>query len=160
MLRIYRKKGIKSTIKCSNNGCTRQAANPQFIAKNVLNRDFTAEAPNQKWLTNITEFKWYDENKNKHKVYLSAILDLYDRWIVTYVISGYNNNPLVFNMFDKAIAPNPRVTPLFTTRASLVKMDIEYYNTRRSQQKLGILIPFEKHEQYLATANCHQIKTI
>ena len=45
VLRICRKKGIKSTIKYSNNGCTRQAANPQFIAENVLNRDFSAEAP-------------------------------------------------------------------------------------------------------------------
>jgi len=37
VLRICRKKGIKSTIKYSNNGCTRQAANPQFIAENILN---------------------------------------------------------------------------------------------------------------------------
>ena len=42
VLRICRKKNIKSTIKYSNNGCTRQAANPQFIAENVLNREFYA----------------------------------------------------------------------------------------------------------------------
>ena len=46
VLRICRKKNIKSTIKYSNNGCTRQAANPQFIAENVLNREFYADAPN------------------------------------------------------------------------------------------------------------------
>ncbi|MGP1433980.1 MAG: IS3 family transposase [Catonella sp.] len=43
----------------------------------------------------------------------------------------------------------------FTVRESLVKMIedyIEYYNTRRLQRKLGILTPFEKHEQYLAAA--------
>jgi len=43
----------------------------------------------------------------------------------------------------------------FTVRDSLVKMIedyIEYYNTRRLQRKLGILTPFEKHEQYLAAA--------
>ena len=88
VLRICRKKGIKSTIKYSNHGCTRQAANPQFIAENILNREFTADKPNEKWLTDVTEFKWYDENKDKHKVYLSAILDLYDRRIVAYVIIG------------------------------------------------------------------------
>ena len=210
VLRICRKKGIKSTIKYSNNGCTRQAINPQFIADNILNRNFTAEAPNQKWLTDVTEFKWYDENKDKHKVYLSAILDLYDRRIVAYVISDHNDNRLVFNTFDKAIVSNPGATPLchsdrgfqytnrnfhakleaagmtqsmsriakcidndpmegfcvilkreryygnrFTVRDSLVKMIedyIEYYNTRRLQRKLGILTPFEKHEQYLAAA--------
>ena len=78
VLRICRKRDIKSTIKYSNNGCTRQAANPQFIAENILNRDFTADAPNQKWLTDVTEFKYYT-GIEVHKVYLSAILDLYDR---------------------------------------------------------------------------------
>ena len=96
VLRICRKKGIKSTIKYSSNGCTRQAANPQFIAENVLNRDFTAEAPNQKWLTDVTEFKYY-VGIELHKVYLSAILDLFDRRIVSFVIRNSNNNALVFD---------------------------------------------------------------
>ena len=209
VLRICRKKGIKSTIKYSNNGCTRQAANPQFIAENVLNRDFTAEAPNQKWLTDVTEFKYYIGTE-VHKIYLSAILDLFDRRIVSFVIRDTNNNALVFDTFDKAIAENPGATPLchsdrgfqytnrifhakleaagmtqsmsrvakcidngpmegfwgilkreryygnrFTDRDALVKMIedyIEYYNTRRLQRKLGVLTPFEKHEQYLAAA--------
>ncbi|MFT8352389.1 MAG: hypothetical protein ABF685_26125, partial [Clostridium saccharoperbutylacetonicum] len=67
---------IKSTIKYKNNGCTRQAKNPQFIAENLLNRVFSASAPNEKWLTDVTEFKYYVHGE-KHKVYLSAILDLY-----------------------------------------------------------------------------------
>ena len=112
VLRICRKKGIKSTIKYANNGCTRQAANPQFIAKNILNRKFKADAPNQKWLTDVTEFKYY-ETQEIHKVYLSAILDLYDRRIVSYVIGDSNNNRLVFDTFDAAIAVNPGATPLF-----------------------------------------------
>ena len=111
VLRICRKKGIKSTIKYANNGCTRQAANPQFIAENILNREFSADAPNQKWLTDVTEFKYYVAQE-VHKVYLSAILDLYDRRIVSYVIGDSNNNPLVFDTFDAAIAANPGATPL------------------------------------------------
>ena len=75
VLRICRQKNIKSTIKYCNNGCTRQAANPQYIAENILNREFWADEPNQKWLTDITEFKYYEDGV-KHKVYLSAILDL------------------------------------------------------------------------------------
>ena len=112
VLRICRKKGIKSTIKYSNNGCTRQAANPQFIAENILDRDFTAEAPNRKWLTDVTEFKYYT-GVEVHKVYLSAILDLYDRRIVSFVIGDSNNNALVFDTFDTAIDENPGATPLF-----------------------------------------------
>ncbi len=111
VLRICRKKGIKSTIKYRNNGCTRQAAHPQFIAENVLDRKFTAEAPNKKWLTDVTEFKYYI-GIEVHKVYLSAILDLYDRRIVKFVIGDSNNNALVFDTFDAAIMDNPGATPL------------------------------------------------
>ena len=111
MLRLCRKKDIKSTIKYSNNGCTRQAANPQYIAENILNREFTAEAPNEKWLTDVTEFKYY-VGPIVRKVYLSAILDLFDRRIVSFVIRDSNNNALVFDTFDDAIAKNPDAHPL------------------------------------------------
>ena len=110
-MRICRKKSIKSTIKYKNEGCTRSSENPQFLAENILNREFYADAPNQKWLTDVTEFKYYI-GLEKHKVYLSAILDLHDRRIVAYVIRDNNNNPLVFDTFDQAIANNPGAHPL------------------------------------------------
>lgn len=112
VLRICRKLNIKSTIKYSNNGCTRQAPNPQFLAKNILNRDFNSTAPNEKWLTDVTEFKYYIDGE-KHKVYLSAILDLYDRRIVSYIIRDNNNNALVFDTFNAAIAKEPEAHPIF-----------------------------------------------
>ena len=112
ILRICRKLGIKSTIKYANNGCTRQAKNPQYIAENILDRQFSAQAPNEKWLTDVTEFHYY-VGLEKHKVYLSAILDLYDRRIVAYVIGDSNNNDLVFRTFDEAIQANPDAHPLF-----------------------------------------------
>lgn len=90
MLRICRK-GIQSTIKYANNGCTRRSANPRHVAANVLNRNFHADNPNERWLTDVTEFKWY-EGVEVHKVYLGIILDLYDSRIVSYVISEYNEN--------------------------------------------------------------------
>lgn len=85
VLRICRSLDIKSTIKYKSNGCTRQAANPQHIAKNWLNRQFHSDRPNEKWLTDVTEFKYYI-GPEVHKIYLSAILDLYDRRIVAYII--------------------------------------------------------------------------
>lgn len=112
VLRLCRKLNVKSTIKYTNGGCTRQSANPQYIAENILNREFTAEAPNEKWLTDVTEFHYYVGDE-KHKVYLSAILDLYDRRIVSYVIGDHNNNVLVFNTFDMAVKENPDAHPLF-----------------------------------------------
>ena len=112
ILRICRTKGIKSTIKYSSHSCTRQAKSPQYIAENLLNRQFYADKPNEKWLTDVTEFKGY-EGSAVHKLYLSAILDLCDRRIVSYVLSERNDNPLVFKTFDKAVKANPDAHPLF-----------------------------------------------
>lgn len=112
VLRICRNSDIKSTIKYSNNGCTRKADNPYYIAENLLNREFKADAPNKKWLTDVTEFHYYI-GIEKRKVYLSAILDLYDRRIVAFMIGDKNNNTLVFDTFDAAAESNPNACPIF-----------------------------------------------
>ena len=85
---------------------------PERTAENILKRDFCAVRPNEKWATDVTEFKWY-EGSQCHKLYLSAILDLYDRSVVSYVLSRRNDNRLVFQTFDKAIEANPGAKPLF-----------------------------------------------
>src|SRR5699024_1972350 len=74
-------------------------SNPEHIADNLLNREFTAEKPNEKWVTDVTEFK-YGSSK---KAYLSAILDLYDGSIISYVLGPSNNNALVFNTLEDAM---------------------------------------------------------
>ena len=112
VLRIDRALHIQSTIKYKRHGCTKSAASPEYIAKNYLNRQFHADAPNKKWLTDVTEFKYY-VGPEIHKIYLSAILDLYDRRIVAYTIGDYNDNRLVFDTFDAAVASSPNAHPLF-----------------------------------------------
>lgn len=82
---------------------------PQITAENILNREFYSNKPNQKWLTDVTEFKLTDGTK----AYLSAILDLHDRSIVSYVLGHSNNNKLVFDTFNQAIVANPNAHPLF-----------------------------------------------
>ena len=77
-----------------------------------MDRQFYASRPNEKWLTDVTEFRWY-EGIEAHKLYLSAILDLCDRRIVSYVLSERNDNPLVYRTFDKAVLANPDAHPLF-----------------------------------------------
>ena len=112
VLRICRVRDIRSTIKYNNRGCTRQAKNPQYLAESLLDRQFYAAKPNEKWLTDVTEFKWY-EGAEVHKLYLSAILDLCGRRIVSYVLSERNDNPLVFKTFDKAVRAALGAHPLF-----------------------------------------------
>jgi putative transposase len=86
-----------------------QRATPEVTAENILNRDFTAENLNEKWLTDVTEFKYGDNSK----LYLSAILDLKDKGIVSFAIGRSNNNQLVFDTFDLAVSKYPNANPIF-----------------------------------------------
>ena len=67
------------------------------IAPNVLNRAFQAKKPNQKWATDVTEFKVQGK-----KLYLSPIIDLYNQEIISYELSESPNFKSVMNMLDKA----------------------------------------------------------
>lgn len=113
ILRICRTRQIRSILKCRLDGCTRPSRHPEFVAKNVLNRDFHSGQLNEKWVTDVTEFKYGVSLDRVHKIYLSAILDLCDRRPVAFEISDYNNNKLVFDTFDAAVAANPDAHPIF-----------------------------------------------
>ncbi|MEY8388033.1 IS3 family transposase [Oscillospiraceae bacterium 38-13] len=89
-LRICRSLGVRSTIKYTRHSYIQRASGPQCLAENVLNRRFYAEKPNEKWLTDVTEFKYY-VGPSVHKLYLSAILDLCDRRIVSFVLRVAND---------------------------------------------------------------------
>lgn len=106
--RIMKKLNIHSVIRKKKKKYL--SSKPEVAAENILKRDFYATAPNQKWTTDVTEFKVPGEKK---KLYLSAILDLYDRYPVAYVISSRNDNRLVFKTFEKAIQANPNAKPIF-----------------------------------------------
>ncbi|WP_412727628.1 IS3 family transposase [Alteromonas sp. D210916BOD_24] len=67
------------------------------IADNTLNREFTAEKPNQKWVTDVTEFKIKDQ-----KVYLSPIIDLFNQEVVSYEVRTSVTLPLVTDMLKAA----------------------------------------------------------
>ena len=76
-------------------------------ADNILNREFQAEKPNQKWVTDVTEFRLFGE-----KLYLSPILDLYSGDIVTYTLSDSPNLLMVTTMLEQAFAKIPDNTGL------------------------------------------------
>lgn len=105
--RLMRIIGLKSVCRKKKHNYIKST--PEITAENILNRDFKAECIEEKWLTDVTEFK-YGEGK---KAYLSAILDLGDRSIVSFVIGHSNNNALVFETFDLAIKAHPDAKPIF-----------------------------------------------
>ena len=77
------------------------------IAPNLLNREFFAEKPNQKWVTDVTEFSLFGQ-----KLYLSPILDLHSSYLVTYMISDRPVLSMVTAMLDKAFETIPDGTEL------------------------------------------------
>lgn len=107
-------KKVQFYIKRRYNCCTKPASDPAYIAENVLNRVFTSDKPNEKWLTEVSEFKYgIGNDEKKGEIYLSVILDLCGKRPVAFEYSGHNDNPLVFNTFYKAITANPGAAPLF-----------------------------------------------
>ena len=77
------------------------------IAPNLLNRDFRAEKPNQKWVTDVTEFSLFGQ-----KLYLSPILDLHSSDLVSYTISDRPVLSMVTTMLNEAFAKIPDGTNL------------------------------------------------
>jgi putative transposase len=72
------------------------------IAPNLLERDFEATAPNQKWVTDVTEFSLFGE-----KLYLSTILDLFSRYIVSYTLSARPLLSMTMDMLHQAFVQIP-----------------------------------------------------
>ena len=77
------------------------------IAPNLLERDFKADAPNQKWATDVTEFALFGT-----KLYLSPIIDLFNGEVVSYNLSFHPNLSQVMDMLNKAFAKIPDNTNL------------------------------------------------
>jgi transposase InsO family protein len=67
------------------------------LAPNLLERNFTAQRPNQKWVTDVTEFK-----VGQQKLYLSPVMDLYNGEIVAYQMDTRPCFAMVTTMLDKA----------------------------------------------------------
>ncbi len=106
--RLMKYMGIKSRIRKKK--VNRKRIKPDYIAENILGRNFNADNPNEKWLTDVTEFSIMNDSR---KLYLSPIMDLYDNSIIEYELSFRNNNLLVFKMFEKAIEKYPEAKPVF-----------------------------------------------
>lgn len=68
-----------------------------YVAPNLLERDFSTSAPNQKWMTDVTLFKLFGR-----RLYLSPVLDLHSQDIVSYTISEHPVLSMVMDMLDDA----------------------------------------------------------
>jgi putative transposase len=97
--RLMQELGLKAVIRRKRNYRSpyQTAENDGRIAANLLKRDFTADKPNQKWVTDVTQYRVGDE-----RLYLSAIKDLCSNEIIAYHMSKRNDNELVLETFKSA----------------------------------------------------------
>ncbi|WP_394605959.1 IS3 family transposase [Fictibacillus sp. UD] len=95
VLRLMNALGLKSLVRMKKYRSYRGSVGK--VAPNLLERNFQAEKPNEKWVTDVTEFQIHGE-----KLYMSPILDLYNGEIIAYQLEKRPIYPLVSRMLEKA----------------------------------------------------------
>ena len=154
--RLMKLAGIKSVIRRKKKNYVRST--PQQVADNLLNREFTAEEANEKWLTDVTEFKY----GNGQKAYLSAILDLHDKSIVSYVLGHSNNNSLVFQTLVLALQVAPGSIPMLHSDRGYqytswgFKRLLEAHGLTQSMSRVGKCIDNGPMEGFWGTLKCEK----
>lgn len=132
--RIYRlmryELKISSVIRKKKKQYTKSSA--EYKAENILNREFTALAPQSKVLTDITEFKY---GKDK-KIYLCATLDLYDKSILSYSLSDKANTKLVLEVLINSFSSKKRRKTILHSDRGKQFTSLEY---KQALEKLGII---------------------
>ncbi len=100
---------IKSSYRRSSS-YTYIKSKPEETADNVLKRDFNSNKPNEKWCTDITEIRIPTTGK---KLYISPVLDLYDRYPVSFAVSDRNDVALANKALEIAHDTYPEAMPLY-----------------------------------------------
>lgn len=130
---------------------------PEVTAENILNRDFSAETVNEKWCTDVTEMKYGSEGE---KAYLSAIMDLKCRDIVSFAIGKHNNNLLVFDTFDLAVQKYPEAHLLFHSNRGFqytskqFKEKLDKQDMKQSMSRVGRCIDNGPMEGFWGILKC------
>lgn len=96
VLRIMNKLGLQCIVRVKRYRSFKRGLGE--ASQNILDRQFTAEKSNQKWTTDVTEFKLFEQ-----KLYLSPILDLYNGEIVTYTLRERPTAEMVLTMMNEGL---------------------------------------------------------
>jgi transposase InsO family protein len=96
--RVMREEGLKARPRKRFKSTT-MSDHDQPVAANLLNRDFTAAAPNQRWVGDTSEFVVGESGK----LYLAVILDLFSRFVVGWAVSAVNDRHVTLKALGMAI---------------------------------------------------------
>jgi putative transposase len=98
VIRLMQEDGLKARVR-KRFKCTTRSDHDQPVAANLLGGEFTADAPNRRWVGDTTEFVIGESGK----LYLAAILDLYSRFIVGWAVSAINDRHLTLTALAMAL---------------------------------------------------------
>ncbi len=96
VFKLMKQLGLKSMVRVKRYKSYRGRSGE--VAQNILSREFKADTPCEKWVTDVTEF-----NVNGEKLYFSPVLDLYNSEIIAYNLQARPNYALVGNMLEDAL---------------------------------------------------------
>ena len=98
VVRLMQEEGLKARVR-KRYKLTTMSDHDQPVAANLLDRQFEAEAPNQRWVGDTTEFVIGTSGK----LYLAAVLDLFSRFIVGWAVSAVNDRYLTIKALEMAL---------------------------------------------------------
>jgi transposase InsO family protein len=98
VVRLMQEQGLRARVRKRFKPTT-MSDHDQPVAANLLKQEFTAAAPNQRWVGDTTEFAIVSSGK----LYLAAILDLYSRFVVGWAVSAINDRHLTLRALDMAL---------------------------------------------------------
>ena len=98
VVRLMRTDGLTARMR-KRYTVTTMSDHDQPVAANVLAQDFVADAPNQRWVADTTEFVI----GRSGKLYLAAVLDLFSRFLVGWAVSAVNDRHLVIKALELAL---------------------------------------------------------
>lgn len=106
VLRLMQEMGIRSKMRQKRRQSYKTIVGAR-VAENLLQREFKADEPKQKWVTDVTQYRVIDT-----WIYLSAIKDLYNGELIASYMSLRNDNQLVLQTFEKGFKKETDVTGL------------------------------------------------
>jgi len=98
VIRLMQEDGLKARLR-KRFKCTTISDHDQPVAANLLDRQFTAAAPNRRWVGDTTEFVIGESGK----LYLAVILDLFSRFVVGWAVSAINDRHLTLKALEMAL---------------------------------------------------------
>lgn len=153
VFRLMQELGISSLIRVKK--YTSYKGHQGKITANLLNRNFKALRPNEKWVTDITEFRVRDK-----KLYLSPIIDLFNGEVIAYNISEKPNFQQVLDMMEQCKKQNKKQNPILHSdqgwqyQMKQYQKILEDKNIRQSMSRKGNCLDNAIVESFFGTLKC------